>query len=294
MRPLSNAAEVVASVSPERNAELRAVAGFVNGRPELISRYHTSPLKIAKTFQLDMNGTKQLAVVQMDGSPGLLEGDRYRFDWCVQENVRLYVTNQAYTRVHPCGGGDSRLAQHFTLERGAVLEWMPEPVMLFKDARIASETEIDLAHGAICMVSDIFSPGRLSRGEAFAFQAYDNRLTVRHNGELVHYQRQRWEPSRLPLRSAGCFGDATHIGSFSVFSDRVNADTAVKLREWLQATPELDDSVQWGVSHTARFGIVLQAAGGAAWRLERLIRLAWDGARKLLLDEPPLRLLRGQ
>ncbi|MFD0674121.1 urease accessory protein UreD [Cohnella sp. GCM10027633] len=292
MRPPSNAA--IAPGLSTRHADLRAVAGFVNGDPALVSRYHTSPLKIAKSFLLDAGGTKQLAVVQMDVSPGLLEGDNYRFDWRLEDGVRLYATNQAYTRVHPCGDGHSRLEQRFSLARGSVFEWMPEPVMLFRDARLFADTEVDLQDGAICMLSDIFSPGRLSRGESFAFAAYDNRLTVRHDGELVHYQRNRWEPERLPLKTAGCFGDATHLGSFSVFSDRVNAETAAKLREWLESMPEQAEGVVWGVSHTARYGIVVQAAGGAAWRLERLIRAAWDGARRLLLDEPPLRLLRGQ
>lgn len=291
MRPQSSALAEVAGV---RRAELRAVAGFVNGVPELVSRYHKSPLKIAKSFRLDSGGEKQLAVVQMDVSPGLLEGDHYCFDWRLQDGVRLYATNQAYTRVHPCGDGHSRLEQRFVLGRGSVFEWMPEPVMLFKDARLFADTEIDLGEGAICMVSDIFSPGRLSWGESFAFQGYDNRLTVRHSGELVHYQRQRWEPEMLPLRTAGCFGEATHLGTFSIFSDRVGAGTAAKLRELLEAMPEQTDGVQWGVSHTARFGVVVQAAGGAAWRLERLIRAAWDGARALLLDAPPLKLLRGQ
>lgn len=53
----------------ERLSELRAVVGLVNGRPELIARYHTSPLKIAKTFALSAGDWRQLAVVQMDGSP---------------------------------------------------------------------------------------------------------------------------------------------------------------------------------------------------------------------------------
>ncbi len=261
----------------------------------MVTRYHTSPLKIAKTFHEDANGAKQLAVVQMDVSPGLLEGDRYRFDWQLREGTWLYATNQAYTRVHPCeDGGDARLTQRFALERNAILEWMPEPVMLYRDARFLCDTEIDLAEGAICIMSEIVSPGRLSRGESFAYAAYDNRLTVRHNGELAHYQRQRWEPDALPLRNAGCFGEYTHVGSFSIFSDRVNAATAAQLRGWLSALPELEEDVRWGVSHTARYGVVVQAAGMAAWRLERLLRAAWEGARKLLLDADPLRLLRNK
>lgn len=274
-----------------RHAELRAAVGLIGGGSELVSRYHTSPLKIAKTFKLG----RQLAVVQMDGSPGMLAGDRYTFDWRLEENARLYATNQAYTRVHPSGDGEQRLVQRFELARDAVLEWMPEPIMLFQGARLFAETEIALAPGAICMACEVVSPGRLSRGESFAYALYDNRLSVRLNGELIHYQRQRWEPGRLPIDSAACFGDATHVGAFYVFSDRANADVAARLRERLNGIAALEAlGVVWGVAHTARNGLVVQAAGGAAWRLERLLRAAWDEARGLLLGEPPLRLIRTQ
>lgn len=303
MRPPSNAAASLAEPSAfagalpvagpgaVRQAELRAAVGLVGGGSELVSRYHTSPLKIAKTFKLG----RQLAVVQMDGSPGMLAGDRYTFDWRLEENARLYATNQAYTRVHPSGDGDQRLVQRFELARGAVLEWMPEPIMLFRGARLYAETEVTLASGSVCMISEIVSPGRLSRGESFAYASYDNRLSVRLDGELIHYQRQRWEPDRLPIPSAGCFGDATHVGAFYVFSDRAGADAAARLRERLSGLAAVEAlGVVWGVAHTARHGLVVQAAGSAAWRLERLLRAAWDEARGLLLGEPPLRLIRTQ
>jgi urease accessory protein len=276
----------------ERLSELHAVVGMVKGRPELVARFHTSPLKIAKTFRLDNQDWRQLAVVQMDGSPGLLEGDRYVLDWHLGKGARLYATNQAYTRVHPCDTGDSRLSQKFRLEPGAVLEWIPEPVMLFRDARFVAETEIDLAEGSICMLSDIFCPGRLSRGEAFAFRSYDAKVKVRYNGELMHYQRQRWEPAILPLGNAGCFGSFTHMGAFSVFSDRVNADLVVKIREELERRAGVPDGLSWGIARTAKFGLVVQVAGNAAWRLQRLLLAAWDVARFLLLDQPPIRLLK--
>jgi urease accessory protein len=303
MRPLSNLAEA-STTGPsvglgtgeaaviERESELRVVVGLVKGRSELVTRYHTSPLKIAKTFRLDNEDWRQLAVVQMDGSPGLLEGDRYLLDWHMKEGTRLYATNQAYTRVHPCGTGDSRLRQRFRLETGALMEWIPEPVMLFREARFVTETEIDLAEGSICMLGDIFCPGRLSRGEAFAFQSYDAKVTVHYEGEIVHYQRQRWEPDILPLSSAGCFGSFTHIGAFSVFSDRVNAEIVMKVREALERKIGEPEGLSWGIARTAKFGLVVQAAGNAAWRLQRLLLEAWDVARLLLLGQPPIRLLK--
>ncbi|WP_239617514.1 urease accessory protein UreD [Cohnella mopanensis] len=277
----------------ERLSELRAVVGLANGRPELLSRYHTSPLKIAKTFALSNGDWKQLAVIQMDGSPGLLEGDRYVFDWELKEGARLYATNQAYTRVHPCESGRySRLHQRFKLRAGSVMEWMPEPVMLFRDARFVSETDIDMDEGSVCVLGDIFCPGRLSRGEAFAFGVYDAKVTVRYRGKLIHYQRQKWEPSLLEIDNAGCFGSFTHLGLFSVFSDRISPDLVENVREALGRPGAVPEGVRYGVARTARHGLVVQAAGHAAWKLQRLLLVAWDSVRQQLMNQPPLRLLK--
>lgn len=276
----------------ERLSELRAIAGLRNGRTELKSRSHTSPLKIAKTFPLKIGDTQQLAVVQMDGSPGMLEGDRYTFDWHVEENSKLYVTNQAYTRVHPCENGSSKLLQRMSLEKGAVLEWIPEPIMLFRDARFESVTEIKLEEYSVCVLSDIFCPGRLSRGEAFHFQSYDAKVTVRYKGELIHYQRQKWEPAILPMESAGCFGSFSHVGALSVFSDQVTVDVVSKIRAAIEGITGIPEGVIWGVARTAKYGLVVQAAGHAAWKLQRLLLRAWDSVRLVMLNQPPLRLLK--
>lgn len=277
----------------ERISELRVIARLRNGKTELKSRYHTSPLKIAKTFTLsNSEGSPQLAVVQMDGSPGLLEGDSYLFDWHLEENSRLYVTNQAYTRVHPCEGGSSKLVQRLSLESGAVLEWIPEPIMLFRNARFKSETSIDLAERSVCVLSDIFCPGRLSRGEAFHFQSYDSKLSVSYKGELIHYQRQKWEPAILPIESTGCFGGFTHLGALSVFSDLITPDVVIKVRDTIEGLKGIPEGVIWGVARTAKYGLVVQVAGHAAWKLQRLLLQAWDSVRSELLNRPPLRLLK--
>ncbi|TFE31615.1 urease accessory protein UreD [Cohnella luojiensis] len=277
----------------ERLSELRAAVGLVKDKPELVSRYHTSPLKIAKTFSLQNGDWRQLAIVQMDGSPGLLEGDRYSFDWQLQEGVRLYATNQAYTRVHPCEtGGDSRLYQRFNLQSGAVMEWIPEPITLFRDARFITETEIDLAEGSVCMLGEIFCPGRLSRGEVFAFDRYDAKVSVRYKEELIHYQRQKWEPAILPIGNVGCFGNFTHMGMFSVFSDLVSAEVVHQVRENMEKAEGIPQGISWGIARTARYGLVVQVAGNAAWRLQRLLLVAWDSVRSVLLGQPPLRLLK--
>jgi urease accessory protein len=275
-----------------RVSALRAVAGWSGERPALLSRFHSSPLKIAKSFTWHEEDRCQLAVLQMDVSPGMLEGDCYEIDWTVQAGVAAYVTNQAYTRVHPCGDGRACLIQRLRLESDASLEWMPEPVMLFRDARFVQDTRIDLAPGAVFMMGDIVSPGRLSRGERFAYAEYDARLEVRLSERLVHCQRLRWVPSELPVKAPGCFGTYSHQASFSVFGDRIRPAHLAGIREMLEQEGDGLGDVVWGASLTAQCGLTVQAAGDAAWSLQRFVLRAWDAARRQVLDLPPMRLLK--
>ena len=56
-----------------QRSELRTVFRSAGGRTEIGDKYHTAPVKIAKAFPVQ----EQLAVIVMDVSPGMLEGDRY-------------------------------------------------------------------------------------------------------------------------------------------------------------------------------------------------------------------------
>lgn len=286
-----------AGAPPERVSELRGAVGrFQDGRTRLVARYHESPLKIAKAFPIGEK-TDGLAVIQMDVSPGMLEGDHYKISWNVGEGARLYVTNQATTRVHPCPrGGTARLTQRINVADGAVLQWLPEPVMLFKDAAFSTDTEIELAGDAACVWSEICCPGRVARGEAFAFRAYDAKLTVRLDGRLIHYQRQRWDTARLPISAAGCFGSFTHTGSLYVFGQRVTPSIILRIRERLEQEVASEhtwkEAVLWGAANTARHGFVLQAAGYNAWMIQALFQSAWDTIGSELWNAAPVRLLK--
>jgi urease accessory protein len=54
----------------------------------------------------------------------------------------------------------------------------------------------------------------------------------------------------------------------------------------------LPEGLTWGVARTARYGLVVQGAGSAAWKLQRLLLETWDSVRFHLFAEPPPRLLK--
>ncbi|WP_244935564.1 urease accessory protein UreD [Paenibacillus glycanilyticus] len=275
-----------------RNSVLRASFHFTEGATRLSDKYHTSPIKIAKSFPLQ----EQLAVIVMDSSPGLLAGDRYEMEWQAHDFSHAYITTQSYMKVHPSpldgGAVGSSICQTFRLGPEAVIEHMPEPVMLFKDARLRSETNVYLESGAVWMQADILCPGRTLRQEKFQYGEFRNSLSVYCKDELIFAQRQRIVPSEHKLAAPGCWEEMTHMATFCLFTDRLTASQIASMKELIQELPEYGSHpVVIGLSDTHRYGLVAAAASTAAWPLQEAMRFLWQGARKIVLSKESVGLL---
>lgn len=289
------------------NVTGRVSAAFVeaNGQTRLSDRFHAYPLKIAKAFPFEGG---QLGVYVMDASPGIMSGDHYELDWRFGEQTNVFITNQSYTKVHPSraeagAAGEtmpvlSRQKQTLRLQRGSYVEYMPEPLMLYKDAAFLSSTEVHLEPGSALLMSDVVCPGRTQRGEVFQYDRFQNKLSVFYSGELIYSGRQRIEPARQRLGGIGSWGAYTHSGTLYLFSDLANAALAERLREFIQLEvrdntaqahmPMPAERLYTGVSRTYKHGLVLSILGHKVYEIQRLLDAAWQWLRRELFDKPPL------
>lgn len=273
---------------PEVTGSVRADFSAAGGVTRLDRSVHSYPLKIAKTFPFP---ERQLGVYVMDASPGMMAGDRYELSWHFGEAANVFITNQSYTKVHPSAPGTdgaSEQRQKLVLEQGAYVEYMPEPVMLYKDARFRSATDIVLSPGAALVMSDIVCPGRMHRGELFQYGQYRSRLTVWLGEEPIYQSKQRFEPAESKIDAAGRFEDYTHLASFYVFSDRIGPTTTGMLRDALEPFMEAEAPVYCGVSSAVKHGVIVSALGRRVIGLERVIETAWTAVRRELFGKPPL------
>ncbi|MGO4546122.1 urease accessory protein UreD [Paenibacillus sp. 2TAB23] len=274
-----------------RTSVLRAAFATRLGRTVVETKFHTAPIKIAKAFPLE----GQLGIIVMDVSPGLLSGDRYDLEWACGESSHVMITNQSYTKVHPSKASeDSSMQQTFKLAENAIVEHMPEPVMLYKDAAFRNDTRVNLSQGAVWLQAEVLCPGRSLRGERFDYRSYRNTISVYYGDELIFFQRQQIEPERHALAAAGCWEELTHSAAFYVFSDRLNSSHLELLQQKLDSfvSPE-GHSIVSGASLTHRFGIAVSAMSTAAWPLQQLMRELWEVVRASMLGKQPLRFLQG-
>ncbi|NUU60361.1 urease accessory protein UreD [Paenibacillus sp. JW14] len=264
-------------------AELRAYFHQSDDRTFLKGKYHTAPIKIAKSFQMD----QELGIIVMDVSPGMLEGDNYSMEWFAGQNTSLYVTNQSFTKVHPCpNGGRAEMRQLFQLDQSAFVQYMPQPSMLYQDAEYMNTTVVRLAPGAVWMQAEVLCPGRTHLGERFKYRHYQSALSVYYQDEMIFNQRQRIVPSSQNLQEKGAWEEQTHWGTFYVFSDRINSSHVEAIREKLQSLPQTPKSeVLFGVTLTYRHGLVVTASAQAAWPLQETLECAFHFIRKTVFGK---------
>lgn len=235
-----------------------------------------APLKIAKTFPRE-NGVE---VCVMDCSPGMLAGDHYDFSWCLGENAQVAVSTQSFSRVHPSRERPCLLQQRFELECGACLEHFPEPLVLYADAHLRIETQVEMSASATLLMGEIVCAGRIARGELFAFHSLQNRMRVRCEGKLIHVNQSGLRPADFRPQRVGAWGDFTHAGTLSIFSARADEG----LQQHLQAVLDRDEHARiWsGISRTERFGLTVSLLGRRACDLQLLMKHLRDEAREQL------------
>lgn len=268
---------------PDDIAQTQLSARFAvsQQRTMMVQKYHTAPLKIAKVFQFEPN---QLAVYIMDSSPGIMAGDQYQLNWRLDEGAHVYITNQSYTKLHPSKNNPSTQTMNIWVDKHAVLEYFPEPVMPYKDSDFTSVNEVRLEQDGTIIMAEVLCPGRTFHGEVFAYHSYINRLKVFYSDELIYYSSQKIKPSEQSLRVLGSWGNQTYLGNLMVFSDLLRPDHIVEMRSILEAHPK----VYSGVTLTYKHGLLVSMLGSKVAEVQALIKRIWDCIRKQLLLLPPL------
>lgn len=170
-------------------------------------QYTTYPFRLSRTFRLDRESDRRAYLYLMNSAPGVFGGDRLALGLTLDPDTRLYLTDQAATKVHRMPVTDTteavaRLSWDIVVGAGACLEFVPEPLILYADAHLHQSATVTLEPTSTLFFSEILVPGRLARSEYYQFREYRNRLHVR-------------SPDRTLL-----FGDAVRLmGKLNPFKD---------------------------------------------------------------------------
>jgi urease accessory protein len=181
----------------------------------LSGREHSGPLLVQKALYPEGDAVCHSIILHPPG--GIAGGDRLALEARLGGGSAALLTTPGAGRWYKSLGARARLVQRFDIARGAVLEWLPQPAIVFDQARAEVETEVHLEQDALFMGWDMTCMGRTASGERF------NSGELRQRTEIWQQGRRLWcEYARLagddPMLAsnaglAGCSVSATLIAA---------------------------------------------------------------------------------
>lgn len=141
---------------------------------------------------------------------GMLEGDDYRFELECREKSTLMFAPQSNTRIFPCpDGGVTRQTVRGTVYANGLAVCGGDPVVLYQDSRFSQSQHWTVHPGGRLVLVDWMTAGRLSRGEDFAFSAFESETRVQDaNNRLLLVDTMRLERPAEEAKSAEGTEDA--------------------------------------------------------------------------------------
>ena len=138
------------------------------GRRTILQRqYATVPAQIIRPFY--DRSDERAYVYLLTPTGGMLGGDRLDIHVVLEPGAQVCLTTASATKVHPATDLPAEQSLRIDLGPGSSLEYLPEPTILFREARWRQRTIVHRAADSRLLFTEGWSAGRVARQEVFAF-----------------------------------------------------------------------------------------------------------------------------
>ena len=261
---------------------LRADVEFARAQDgtSYVSKNHVGyPFHIGRTLELQGDPEGMTSLYLQSCSGGLFEHDCVNARFTAREGALAHVSTGASTIVHRMQEGEAKQRVDLRVRSNALLEYLPEPTILFTGSRLRSRLSVQIAESAVCIAGDAFllhDP----HGKGGKFDWFDATTEVIDDENvLLARDHQRMTGSDFQNSRPGVLGRWRVVGTL-IFALRGNRIETLldAVREPLENTPGLYASASRlpnGCGLWARLlaedAIALRAGWHAAWAAARTV-----------------------
>ena len=280
------------AVSAGQNGSVDLVLERRAGRTRLIHCRTRPPLLVQQALYPDEAAPDMAHVFLANPTGGLLQNDRHHIAVSVGDGARAHVTTQSATKVYTMPEGSAEQRVRINVASGGYLEYLPDPLIPYRDASLIQEIEITCDPGGALLFSDVITPGRVAMGESFRFRKISNRVTVRgQSGRPAYREAFDLDPGAGNLTGVGILGfggqrlsddmSARTLGSLLIVCEsqparaildriRINLEPCLEVRAGASMLPDSD-------------GVGVKMIGQDCTSVQQAMTRVWSIARQELL-----------
>jgi urease accessory protein len=296
--------------SPSKDGRLELRFAVDGDDTRLVHDFATAPYHVSGTLAHDPHPRAATVFVQSSAG-GIAQGDRREATIAVGPDAVARVTTGSATKVQTMRRNYAATETALSVAPGGHLDYVPEPTILHADARYCRELSLAVAAGGSAVVADVVIPGRLARGERFAFERFLSRVRARRgrhdghgdgggdgdapgrgDGPLLFEDATHLVPGHDDPTAPGVLGGHSVYGTAFVVAPGAETDAAA-LSDALHAvvSDRVDtgdgDGVDAGVTELPNeSGVVVRVTADRSGPVRATLRAAWDRARRELVGAP--------
>lgn len=250
-------------------------------RTVLHVREQQPPLRVIRAFELE-HGAALVHLHNISG--GVLGGDRLELAAHIGAQAQVQLTSTGATRLYRSRPEAPPAQQQTTIrvESGGVLDYLPDTLIPFAGSRYRQHTRIELAPDAGLFWWEVVAPGRVGRGERFAYELLEMQTDILAAARYLACERIRLQPQQRPLASSVRLGAYSYYASFYICRVGLDAARWLALETQLQALAvrlSHPATVSWAVSTLPAHGLVIKAVGTNHHTIAAGLVQFWQHAR---------------
>ena len=227
-------------------------------------------------------------------SGGILGGDQFDLEVTLGEGARVLLTSTGATRIyrHRDGRSVASCSTRALVSRNAILEYLPDQLIPYRDSRFVQNTQIELhPESAGLFWWETITSGRTASGESFFYDSLSVNTTVSCDRRPIAIDQFTLEPGIKPLQVPGIFGDFSCCSTFYI------CKTGVDKKQWAVLLSLLEDdiegnacaAVRWGASSLVDHGIAIRGLGNESSDLQNGLNRFWKLTKLFLYNSQALR-----
>ncbi len=212
-----------------------------DGVTEIIDRYQQAPLHVQKVLHPHpaLPGMAWVYVLTVTG--GIVQGDRLHTEIVAREGAQVHLTTPAATKIYRSPASPAWHLLRIHAGAGTHVEYLPGPVIPFRDARFLEEVTLVAHPTATLLYGGILSPGRVAMGESHAYTLYSSRVTAEgEDGALVFLDVTHLTPASITPKRPGLLCSFDVLGTLHLVTAALPARAfSDRLHEVLQNQAEI-------------------------------------------------------
>ena len=245
--------------------------GFERDGERTILRHweRRAPLIVQRALYCDPYW-KELPYVYIVSSGGPnVDGDRYEQHFTLSRDAFAHITTGAATKIAQMRHNHSALRQYITLDEGAYMEYLPEPIIPHRGSRFYSHTHITIAPTATLLYAEIYLCGRRWSGERFDYDILSVGVQAeRSDGQRLFRDKFIVRPHTQNPSVVGVMGEYEVLANVILLTPKPMADRIYSLCE-----PRLDETLMAGVTSLPNeCGLIYRVMGYDSQSVKHAVR----------------------